>query len=196
VVYLSNGSVVRGLIIEQIPNESLKIKTADGSVFAFKMSEVTKITKEEVLPGRGAGAAMGSGPRKEPAVAALLSLVIPGAGQVYNGQTGKGIIQFVLAAGGMATYIVFEKGYDYSYYGGYDDYYKETGNETVSYLGLGVAVGASLWSLIDAPVTASKMNRERGYSKVDPPKPAVNLSLANIRAGGTSSPGLLLRMTF
>lgn len=47
-VYLKNGSVIKGMIVEQIPNESLKIKTADGSIFVFQMSEVTKITKEEV----------------------------------------------------------------------------------------------------------------------------------------------------
>ena len=46
VVYLKNGSVVRGVIIEQVPNESLKIQTADGSIFAYKMDEVLKISKE------------------------------------------------------------------------------------------------------------------------------------------------------
>ena len=49
VVYLKNGSVVRGVIIEQIPNRSVKIKTADGSIFAYNMSEVVRITKEASL---------------------------------------------------------------------------------------------------------------------------------------------------
>jgi predicted small secreted protein len=48
VVYLKNGSVVRGTIIEQVPNESLKIETADGSFFVYTISEVKKITKERV----------------------------------------------------------------------------------------------------------------------------------------------------
>jgi len=47
VVYLKNGSIIRGLIMEQIPNETLKIQTADGSLFVYKMEEVVKITKEE-----------------------------------------------------------------------------------------------------------------------------------------------------
>lgn len=47
VVYLKNGSIVRGTIIEQVPNVLLKIQTADGSVFAYQMSEVEKITKEQ-----------------------------------------------------------------------------------------------------------------------------------------------------
>ena len=40
-VYLKNGSVIKGTIVEQVPNESLKIRTADGSLFVYQMSEVT-----------------------------------------------------------------------------------------------------------------------------------------------------------
>lgn len=52
VVYLKNGGRIRGTVIEQVPNESLKIQTADGSVFVYKMSEVEKITKEQSRPMR------------------------------------------------------------------------------------------------------------------------------------------------
>ena len=47
-VYLKNGSVIKGEIVEQIPNVSIKVKTADGSIFVYQMSEVQKITKDEV----------------------------------------------------------------------------------------------------------------------------------------------------
>ena len=46
VVYLKTGNVIRGVIIEQIPNVSLKIETAYGSLFVFKFEEIEKITKE------------------------------------------------------------------------------------------------------------------------------------------------------
>lgn len=46
VVYLKNGSVIRGMVIEQTPNVSLKIQTKDGSIFVYKMEEVEKMTKE------------------------------------------------------------------------------------------------------------------------------------------------------
>lgn len=46
-VYLKNGSIIKGTIIEEIPNVSLKIQTNDGSLFVYKMSEVEKITKEK-----------------------------------------------------------------------------------------------------------------------------------------------------
>jgi len=46
VLYLKNGSIIRGMIIEQIPNEQVKIQTSDGSVFVYTMDQVLKITKE------------------------------------------------------------------------------------------------------------------------------------------------------
>jgi hypothetical protein len=47
VVYLKNGSIIRGRIMEQIPNVSLKIETRDGSLFVYKFDEVEKITRED-----------------------------------------------------------------------------------------------------------------------------------------------------
>jgi hypothetical protein len=46
VVYLKNGSIIRGVIIEQVPNKSIKIETADRSVFVYQMDEIEKFTKE------------------------------------------------------------------------------------------------------------------------------------------------------
>jgi hypothetical protein len=47
IVYLKNGSVIRGTIIEQIPNESIKIKTREDNIFVYKIEEILKISKEE-----------------------------------------------------------------------------------------------------------------------------------------------------
>lgn len=49
VLYLKNGSVLRGIIIEQVPGESIKIQTEDENVFSYEMDKVLRITKEEVL---------------------------------------------------------------------------------------------------------------------------------------------------
>ncbi len=46
VVYLKNGTVIRGKIMEQTPNVSIKIQTADGNIFVYKMEEITKISRE------------------------------------------------------------------------------------------------------------------------------------------------------
>ena len=50
VVYLKNGSIIRGIILEQIPNKSLKIKTADGSVFVYQLKDVSRLTREAMSP--------------------------------------------------------------------------------------------------------------------------------------------------
>jgi hypothetical protein len=47
VVYLKDGGVRRGLILEQIPGESVKLKTNYGEIFVFSMSDISKIAKEE-----------------------------------------------------------------------------------------------------------------------------------------------------
>jgi hypothetical protein len=61
VVYLKNGSIIRGMIIEQIPNQTLKIQTVDRNVFVFQFEEIEKITKEEVPPGAFPGYHSGTG---------------------------------------------------------------------------------------------------------------------------------------
>lgn len=49
VLYLKNGSIIRGIIIEQIPNKTIKIQTHDRNVFVYPFEEVEKITKEPKL---------------------------------------------------------------------------------------------------------------------------------------------------
>ncbi len=46
VVHLKNGSVIKGIITEQVPGQSITIETADGSVFVLSIEDVTRITKE------------------------------------------------------------------------------------------------------------------------------------------------------
>ena len=46
VIYLKDSTVVKGIIIEQVPNQTYKIKTADNEVFLFKIDEIEKINKE------------------------------------------------------------------------------------------------------------------------------------------------------
>jgi hypothetical protein len=48
VIYFKNGNIIRGQIIEQVPNVSLKIKTSDGSIYVHKFEEIEKITSEEL----------------------------------------------------------------------------------------------------------------------------------------------------
>ena len=44
VVYLKNGSVIKGAIVEHMLNDHVKIETADGSLWVFNMDEVERMT--------------------------------------------------------------------------------------------------------------------------------------------------------
>lgn len=46
IVYLKNGSVIKGSVIEMIPNQSIKVQTADGSLFVYQMNEVDRIERD------------------------------------------------------------------------------------------------------------------------------------------------------
>lgn len=47
VIYKNNGDILKGLIIETVPNDYVRIELKDGSVFTVKYSEIAKITKEK-----------------------------------------------------------------------------------------------------------------------------------------------------
>jgi len=47
ILYLKNGSIIKGNITEMVPNQTIKIRTADGSLFVFKMEDVEKVVKED-----------------------------------------------------------------------------------------------------------------------------------------------------
>ena len=150
VVYLSNGSIIRGTILEQVPDKLIRIQTADGSMFIYSIKDIIKITKEPYLT-----TLRNASKKKEPVVAFLMSFVIPGAGQLYNGKSeySKGAIQFVGALIGWAFIFADEDAYvdgNYRYHG--PNHYARIGT---------IFVGASwIWSFIDAPISAERINRE------------------------------------
>ena len=95
VVYLKNGSVVKGTIVEQVIGESLRIDTPEGSIFFYKMDEIEKIGKERVATPETKVATNQNSmpvqndnyiympPRKSTFGAGFLSFLIPGAGELY-----------------------------------------------------------------------------------------------------------------
>lgn len=48
IVHLKNGGIVKGVIIEQVPNKQIKVETSDGSVFVYEMDEIEKMSKEKI----------------------------------------------------------------------------------------------------------------------------------------------------
>lgn len=47
ILYLKNGSIIKGELAEVVPTGNVKFKTADGNIFAYATTEVIKITKED-----------------------------------------------------------------------------------------------------------------------------------------------------
>jgi hypothetical protein len=55
VVYLKNGSIIHGMIVEWVPNVSIKIKSGEN-LFVYRLDEIEKLTKELVKSsGSGEG---------------------------------------------------------------------------------------------------------------------------------------------
>lgn len=89
-----------------------------------------------------------------------LSAICPGVGQYYNGHIAKGVVMNVLHVGSISTIlgVALSSGY-----------YDSSGNFMLDNLTdnqaatIGIAcligIGNSIWSMIDAPVSAAVMNR-------------------------------------
>jgi len=153
VVYLKNGGLIRGTIIEQVPGESLKIQTRDGNVFVYTMGEVAKILKEPVTRMRGQVGVQ----EKNPVVSCILSILVPGVGQFYNGEPRKGIANLVVAIGGA---VLYEYGAQ-DVTGGDGFFYQvRPRNESLALTGAVAWFSTYVWSIIDAPISANRINKQ------------------------------------
>jgi hypothetical protein len=149
VVYLEDGSVIRGTIIEQTPGESLRIRTRDGSIFVYRMEEVERITREPAVQ---------ASERKEPGTALILALVpgvfsVHGVGQWYNGEIGKGFLFFGAGLVGGSMFLSDASGGE-----------SESEANRRAAMGLIIWLGSLTWSSIDAYKSAQRINRERGFA--------------------------------
>lgn len=155
VVYLKNGSIVKGIIIENTPNANIKLKTSDGSLFVYNYDEIEKFAKEEVVNRRNNYYSL-SVNEKNPGLALLFSLLIPGGGQYYNGETSKGVTMTGIGLGAIVLTTVAAN----------------EGASELSAIGSLIALGNSIWSMIDAPISANRINRQNAIG-------LINLDLGN-----------------
>jgi hypothetical protein len=106
VLYLKNGSVIRGAVLEQIPDKTVKIQTSDGSIFVFQMSEVERITKEGVPPPTAPTGELVAEPERQ---SGFFSLVAGGAMPVgpfaKKEDVDAGLAKFGFVAGAEYSYI-------------------------------------------------------------------------------------------
>jgi len=200
VVYLKDGSVLRGAIVEDVPGESLRIRTRDGNIFRISYDRIDHRTREAAVVAAQPPTAAPGQPRaqittgrKSPGVAFLLSFLIVGAGQGYNGQWGKA---FLMAGGAVASVAIASSGAQDC------ADYDECGRMAAGVIG---ALGFALWSWIDAPISASAINTrlDMGIAALEfGPRPRLGFpsdALLGRVAGGRSTPQLgvsLVRLGF
>ena len=130
-------------------NENIEIQLTSNSLDNVSENIIASENNMSIL------AANATYKRKEPWAAFLLSCVYPGIGQYYNGQVGKGIVMTALGTAGYGIMIagVIKMGESEINSLSYDE-----GGATMT-IGLLVLTSSIIWSMIDAPLSASKINR-------------------------------------
>jgi len=108
------------------------------------------LTKEPAIHGQRNQQQRPAG-YKYPALSWGLSFLVPGVGQFYNGDIGKGFIFLGAAVAGNIWNLAFIRGHD-----------SDTGA-----IGVFVYLGSWVWSQIDAPISASRKNRAHGFLSWD-----------------------------
>ena len=167
VVYLKNGSIIRGDIIEMIPGETVKIMTTDGSVFVHNFADVEKFTKEQPTSATQLSHNAYNVEKKSPWLSGVLSFFIPGLGQFYNGENRKGWVDLATSLGGVAGMytgaymVVWGAEYEYQFNEPKDGMIM-TGT-VLMLAGMGVALVNGIHSIVDAAKSSNRINAENGY---------------------------------
>lgn len=212
VVYLHNGSIIRGFIIEQIPSESLKVQTRDGSVFVYEMAEVQRIVREplsqepewsgapqqqsesasspqglgqEIEQSEAAGQPVPGTSRKDPATATFLGFLFTGAGHMYAGESGTGLLLLVL---GVAAPFIGASLSDCNY-----SVYDYSCSYTPLYIGIGLSAFTWLYSVADAGKAARRTNQQNGWGGR---RTAVTPTVLRDPVTGDMHAGLTMRVSF
>ncbi len=92
--------------------------------------------------------------RRDPGTALILSMLLPGGGQFYNRENGKGT--FFLLAGATSAVLFLT--------GNVSDLEHLGDGSAGTKLGFYGMIGIGLWSMIDAPIVASRLNKENGLA--------------------------------
>ena len=163
VIYCTDGSVLRGVIVDQIPNVSYTILSFNGTRITIDALSIERIVKEPASsqridinnyhynPYRVCKFDEDGFPIYPLSVsgAFIRSLVFPGWGQMYNGQGLKGSLLFTGSLVGILGMTVGTN--------------MASNEELVGYSSALLWVGCYLYSIIDAPAYAARWNKQQGF---------------------------------
>lgn len=157
-LFASTPMIVSAQETSEMRQDKLKVKLSDALFYQqlTQQSANAQVKKNVVFVSR-----------KDPFVAGVLSLLTPGLGQVYNGEFNKGILQFLIVVSGYTlTYFAFEDDVIYSQesvHNGIEfdtrisaDIDEDNGRGAIGFL---VGFGTHIWSIVDAPLSANRINR-------------------------------------
>lgn len=168
VVYKVDGTTLRGTIVEQTPNVDYTLLTLDGHTIKIDALQIEKIVKEPLATATIV--TENHNYNYNPYIvckfdedgnpifpldsrsAFFRSLIIPGLGQMYNGQTLKGA---ALLGGCVAGVLGVTWGTSLAN--------TAMGEDIIGITSLAVGVGCYLYSLIDAPLYAKRWNKQHGF---------------------------------
>ena len=158
VIHLTDGGVVVGEIIEIIPNQTVKLKTHvldnsyqgifflqepdEGELKIYPFEQIEKMSKIKVKFRNRTTATVRAA--LLPSIPFLYP-IFPGWGQFYNGQQDKGIGFLILSVSGI--FIMFS---------GFDD---DPPDNVTAATGASMIIGSYIWSVIDANLSAKKINQ-------------------------------------
>ena len=158
VIHLTDGGVVVGEIIEIIPNQTVKLKTHvldnsyqgifflqepdEGELKIYPFEQIEKMSKIKVKFRNRTTATVRAA--LLPSIPFLYP-IFPGWGQFYNGQQDKGIGFLMLSLGGIFTMS-----------SAFDD---DPPDNVTAATGASIIIGSYIWSVIDANLSAKKINQ-------------------------------------
>ena len=166
VIYTTDGIILQGTIVEQVPGVKYTITTLEGKTYTVDALSIERITREVITrplltenynynynPYIACHFDENGDPifPLRPGTAFARSLVVPGLGQMYNGEFGKGVLLFTGAIAGIL-------GATLGAYYCPSKYESLVGWGSVALLG-----GCYVYSLIDAPIVAMRWNRQHGF---------------------------------
>ena len=119
----------------------------------------TQIMRDRLTPLNQLGIRRYAPKMKEPVVGAICSIVVPGAGQAYNGQYKKA---GALLGANVLGWALFIASLDRNAAGELDFPDGNGGNAGMGFLA--VAIGSHLYSVIDAPIISNRINERHQHT--------------------------------
>lgn len=166
IITTKNGTIYKGIITENIPNDHIKITLADSSVVLVKYPDIVKLNietagKNEILSSVDALQMMlYESQRKSPTTAVLLSCLITSVGHAYAGNWGRGLL---FTMGRLGGYVIAANSPDKKSDNSWGD--KTPDHSQGYYIGVGITLVLAIWEMIDASATAESYNNDL-YKKI------------------------------